>query len=145
MVLRGGEVDAGLLIHDAQLTYSDMGGLVNILDLWDWWRSESNGLPMPLGGVDVVNKRLGRDAALRIRNALQESIRYAWSHEEEALKYASKFSRSGKKIGEFVKMYVNQRTLDMGEEGIKAHQLLLKMASDNGLIDSALLPRMEII
>lgn len=132
MVLRG-EVDAGLLIHDAQLTYSDMG-LVNILDLWDWWRSESNGLPMPLG-VDVVNKRLGREAALRIRNALQESIRYAWSHEEEALRYASKFSRSGKKIGEFVKMYVNQRTLDMGEEGIRAHQLLLKMAFEEGLLN----------
>jgi len=125
------EVDAGLLIHDAQLTYSDMG-LLNIFDLWQWWKRVSNGLPMPLG-VDVVNKRLGRNAAINIRKAIQESIRYAWNHDEEAINYASKFSRTGRRIGEFVKMYVNQRTLDMGDDGIRAHELLYRLAHSMGL------------
>lgn len=125
------EVDAGLLIHDAQLTYGDMG-LLNIFDLWQWWKNVSNGLPMPLG-VDVVNKRLGKEAAINIRKAIQESIKYAWNHDEEAINYAAKFSRTGKRIGEFVKMYVNQRTFDMSDDGIKAHELLYRLANNSGL------------
>ena len=133
MVLRG-EVDAGLLIHEAQLTYRRMG-LVKILDLWEWWSSVSGGLPMPLG-VDLAGRWLGREEATRLREALQESIRYAWSHHEEAVRYAYRFARSGtlEEISQFIKMYVNERTLDMGEDGVQAHRLLYRLARERGLI-----------
>jgi len=139
MVLRG-EVDAGLLIHEAQLTYHEMG-LVRVLDLWEWWSSVAPGLPMPLG-VDVVSKRLGVEAARAVREALQESIRYAWSHHEEALRYASRFARSGsmEQLSRFVRMYVNERTLDMGPEGRRAHRLLYEMAWDEKLIPEPVEP-----
>jgi 1,4-dihydroxy-6-naphthoate synthase len=133
MVLRG-EADAGLLIHEAQLTYHRMG-LVKVLDLWEWWNRETGGLPMPLG-VDLASRRLGPVEAARLREALQESIRYAWSHHEEAARYAARFSRgaSPEEVSRFVKMYVNERTLDMGEEGVEAHRRLYEMAHRRGLL-----------
>lgn len=139
MVLRG-EADAGLLIHEAQLTYSEMG-LVKVLDLWEWWSSVARGLPMPLG-VDLASRRLGREEAARLRGALQESIRYAWSHHREALEYAAGFARSGslEQIDRFVRMYVNERTLDMGVEGRRAHRLLYEMAWDERLIPEPVEP-----
>lgn len=142
MVLRG-EVDAGLLIHEAQLTYRRMG-LVKILDLWEWWSSVSGGLPMPLG-VDLAGRWLGREEATRLREALQESIRYAWSHHEEAVRYAYRFARSGtlEEISRFIKMYVNERTLDMGEEGIQAHRLLYRLARERGLIPEE--PALDVV
>jgi len=142
MVLRG-EVDAGLLIHEAQLTYQRMG-LVKILDLWEWWSSVSGGLPMPLG-VDLAGRWLGREEATRLREALQESIRYAWSHHEEAVRYAYRYARSGtlEEVSKFIRMYVNERTLDMGEEGIKAHQLLYRLARERGLIPEE--PALDVV
>ena len=139
MVLRG-EVDAGLLIHEAQITYEEMG-LRLILSLWDWWRSTAGNLPMPLG-VDVVYKGLGREKAVAIRKALQESIRYAWSRHEEAIRYAARYARSGslEQLSKFVRMYVNERTLDMGEEGVRAHRLLYEMAWEQRLIPSSVEP-----
>ena len=133
MVLRG-EVDAGLLIHEAQLTYEKMG-LRLVLSLWDWWSRETGGLPMPLG-VDVASRSLGRERAEALREALQESIRYAWSHHEEAARYAARYSRaaSPEEVSRFVRMYVNEKTLDMGEEGVEAHRLLYEMAYRRGLI-----------
>jgi 1,4-dihydroxy-6-naphthoate synthase len=133
MVQRG-EVDAGLLIHEAQVTYEEMG-LRAVVSLWDWWSSVAGRLPMPLG-VDVVHKRLGVEKARAIRRALQESIRYAWSHHEEALSYASRYARSGtkKQLSRFIRMYVNERTLDMGEEGVKAHKVLYELAWEQRLI-----------
>ena len=133
MVLRG-EADAGLLIHEAQITFEEMG-LKPVLSLWDWWESSVGKLPMPLG-VDVVYKGLGREKATAIREALQESIRYAWEHHEEALNYAMHYARSGSReqMSRFVRMYVNNRTLDMGEEGVKAHKQLYEMAWEQKLI-----------
>ena len=133
MVLRG-EADAGLLIHEAQLSYRDMG-LVEVLNLWEWWSSETGGLPMPLG-VDLASRRLGEDEARKLREALQESIRYAWRHHEEAVRYASRYSRDNdpERLSRFVRMYVNERTLDMGEEGLEAHMALYRMAHERGLI-----------
>ncbi|HID41627.1 MAG TPA: hypothetical protein EYP33_05675, partial [Pyrodictium sp.] len=139
MVLRG-EADAGLLIHEAQLTYREMG-LVKVIDLWEWWSNTAKGLPMPLG-VDIVSKRLGLETAQALRKALQESIRYAWNRHTEALEYASKFARSGtrEQLDRFVRMYVNRRTLDMGPEGRRAHILLYQMAWDEKLIPEPVEP-----
>ncbi len=139
MVLRG-EVDAGLLIHEAQITYEEMG-LRLVLSLWDWWRSTVGNLPMPLG-VDVVYKGLGEETARAIREALQESIRYAWRNHQDALVYASRYSRvaSLEQLDRFVKMYVNERTLDMGQEGIRAHQVLYEMAWERRLIPGPVEP-----
>lgn len=139
MVLRG-EADAGLLIHEAQLTYGEIG-LVKVIDLWEWWSNTAKGLPMPLG-VDIVSKRLGLETAQALRKALQESIRYAWSRHTEALEYASKFTRSGtrEQLDRFVRMYVNRRTLDMGPEGRRAHILLYQMAWDEKLIPEPVEP-----
>ncbi|ALL01781.1 hypothetical protein Pyrde_1738 [Pyrodictium delaneyi] len=139
MVLRG-EADAGLLIHEAQLTYREMG-LVKVIDLWEWWSNTAKGLPMPLG-VDIVSKRLGLETAQALRKALQESIRYAWNRHTEALEYASRFARSGtrEQLDKFVRMYVNERTLDMGPEGRQAHILLYQMAWDEKLIPEPVEP-----
>lgn len=92
-------------------------------------------LPMPLG-VDVVYKGLGEKTARAIREALQESIRYAWRNHQDAIVYASRYSHgaSQEQLSRFVKMYVNERTLDMGQEGIKAHQVLYEMAWEERLI-----------
>jgi 1,4-dihydroxy-6-naphthoate synthase len=135
-----GEVDAGLLIHEAQITYEQMG-LRMVLSLWDWWRSSIGNLPMPLG-VDLVYRGLGREAAEAVRRALQESIRYAWNHHRQALEYASQYARSGspEQLDRFIRMYVNQRTLDMGEEGAKAHKILYEMAWERRLIPEPVEP-----
>lgn len=139
MVLRG-EVDAGLLIHEAQITYRE-AGLVPVLSLWDWWRTVAKGLPMPLG-VDVAAKSLGREAATRIREALQESIRYAWRNHSQALAYAQRYARTGSpsQLSRFVRMYVNQRTLDMGPEGLRAHRLLYELAYEQRLVPALVEP-----
>ncbi len=139
MVLRG-EADAGLLIHEAQITYTQQG-LHKILDLWEWWRSTAGNHPMPLG-VDVAYKGLGKETATAIRRALQESIRYAWSHHQEALRYATRYARTTNlnQIDKFIKMYVNQRTLDMGQEGVKAHKILYQLAHEQKLIPNPVEP-----
>ncbi len=135
------DVDAGVLIHDAQLSYKKYG-LVKVLELWDWWREVSGNLPMPLG-VNVVSKKLGKDIALNIRDALKLSIRYAWENKSIALKYASRYSRTLKEeelIEKFIEMYVGRRAVDMGDEGIEAHSLLYQLAREKKLV-----PRVEKI
>lgn len=142
MVLRG-EVDAGLLIHESQVTYREQG-LKLVLSLWDWWRESVGRLPMPLG-VDVVSKSLGRKTAEAVRAALQESIRYAWHHHSEALDYAIRYARTGSReqVDMFIRMYVNERTLDMGEEGIVAHKKLYELAWEKKLIPEP--PELEVV
>lgn len=142
MVLRG-EVDAGLLIHEAQVTYGELG-LRLVVNLWDWWRETVGRRPMPLG-VDVVSKSLGPEAARAVREALQESIRYAWRHHDEALGYALRFARSGSRgqVEGFIRMYVNERTLDMGEDGVAAHKALYEMAWERRLIPAP--PSVEVV
>ena len=140
-----GEVDAGLLIHEEQIAY-ERRGLVKVLDLWEWWASETGGLPLPLG-VDLFSKKLGLDAARAFAEALRESIRYAWSNEERALEHAMRFSRIGDRelVRRFIRMYVNQLTLDMGEEGVEAHKTLASMAVRAGLVPRASLDALEFV
>jgi 1,4-dihydroxy-6-naphthoate synthase len=128
-----GKYEAGLIIHEGQLTYAE-SGLVLIEDMGRWWNGKT-GLPLPLG-VNVVRKDLGEDAVHEVSRCMRESISAGLSHRKEALDYALQFAR-GMDVGtsdEFVGMYVNERTLDMGEQGVAAIKLLLKKGSELGLV-----------
>jgi 1,4-dihydroxy-6-naphthoate synthase len=131
--VQAGEVDGGLLIHEGQLTYSQQG-LHKILDLGEWWHGQT-GLPLPLGG-NVIRRDLGHDNMQAIARLLRESIGYALNHREEALKHAMQFARdlSSQMADRFVGMYVNDRTMDYGEDGRRAVQLFLDRAFENQLI-----------
>ena len=125
--VRQREVDAGLLIHEGQLTYADYN-LHKIADLGEWW-NRITGLPLPLGG-NVVRRDLGKEDIREISRLLKESIQYALDHREDALKYALQYARDldPQTADRFVGMYVNERTLDYGAEGRRAVQLLLDRA-----------------
>jgi 1,4-dihydroxy-6-naphthoate synthase len=129
-----GVVDAGVLIHEGQITYGRLG-LRKVVDLGEWWLSEK-GLPTPLG-VDAVRKDLGLDAAEELKRLLLESIRYAEAHREQALGYASRFSRGLPldDVARFVDMYVNEYTKDMGRRGEEAVEELLSEARRRGLVE----------
>jgi 1,4-dihydroxy-6-naphthoate synthase len=127
------KVDSGLVIHEGQLSYADCG-LVQILDLGVWWKRET-GLPLPLGG-NIVRRDLGLERVSEIARLITESIKYAIDHSEEALDYALEFGRGlDRSQGDrFVGMYVNQRTLDYGDDGRRAVQLFLDRGFEKGLI-----------
>ena len=128
-----GVVDAGLLIHEGQLTFADMG-LHLIVDLGQWWFGET-GLPLPLGG-NVVRKDLGRDLVVKISRHLRASIAYALEHREAALDHAMRYARGldRSKADTFVGMYVNDWTLDYGDVGRRAVRELLQRGADAGII-----------
>lgn len=127
-----GRVDAGLLIHEGQLTYQKMG-LKKVVDLGEWWHEETS-LPLPLGG-NAIRRDLGEHIK-EIAGYLKKSIEYALKHEEEALNYAMKFGRglSREENRRFVRMYVNNYTLDYGVDGRRAVTLLLKRGYEAGII-----------
>ncbi len=127
------EVDAGVIIHEGQLTYRGEG-LHKIVDLGEWW-TDTTGLPLPLGG-NVIRRDLGEENIRRVSGLIQESISYALSHREEALSYALEFGRgvSPEQGDQFVRMYVNDRTLDYGEKGRNAVQLFLDRGYQAGII-----------
>jgi 1,4-dihydroxy-6-naphthoate synthase len=131
-----GKFDAGLIIHEGQLTYSS-SGLVKVLDLGIWWR-ETTGLVLPLGG-NAVRRSLG-DASLKIvTKAVRDSIQYALDHREQALEYAMQFARDldVRLASRFVSMYVNERTLDYGADGRQAIHKLLDLGYERGIIPIA--------
>ncbi len=140
--VQNGEVDAGLLIHEGQVTYSDEG-LVKLLDLGEAW-GQDTGLPIPLG-LDMVRRDLGEEMAVLMAESLRDSIQYAFDHEDEALDYAIKFSRGIERetCRRFVRMYVNDDTLDMGEEGKRALETLYARAVERGIIDA--IPPIDLI
>jgi 1,4-dihydroxy-6-naphthoate synthase len=135
-----GQYEAGLIIHEGQLTY-DRSGLYRIVDLGKWW-SQTTGLPLPLGG-NAIRRSLGRELISSISAALRDSIQYALDHREEALAYAMQFARDldPQLADRFVGMYVNERTLDYGEDGKEAIRRLLKMGCEAGIISVE--PRVE--
>ena len=128
-----GDVAAGLLIHEGQLTYRDEG-LKKIVDLGEWWAERTGGLPLPLGG-NVIRRNLGSEAIATVSRLLHESIAYALAHRQEALDYALQFGRGldRAKADRFVGMYVNELTLDYGERGREAVRRLLTEAGEKGL------------
>lgn len=128
-----GRYEAGLIIHEGQLTFA-RAGLHEILDLGQWWR-EKTGLPLPLGG-NAIRRDLGKKLIASVSRALRESIQYALDHREEALAYAMQFARDldPQMANRFVSMYVNQRTLDYGQDGREAVRRLLQMGHKAGII-----------
>jgi 1,4-dihydroxy-6-naphthoate synthase len=130
------EVDAGVIIHEGQLTYGNYG-LARMIDLGVWWKNET-GLPLPLGG-NVIRRALGADIIRRADELLHESIAYGLEHRDEALEYALNFARGLEPATaeHFVSMYVNQWTLDYGEQGRRAVQTLLDRGFDAGIIPQA--------
>jgi len=137
-----GEFDAGLVIHEGQLTYTDLG-LELVADLGSWWASETGGLPLPLGG-NAIRRDLGGQIA-PVSRLLKESIEYALAHRAEALAYAAGFGR-GLDPGRndtFVGMYVNDRTLDYGDDGREAVRLFLERAHAAGLVPEP--PALEFV
>ena len=128
-----GVVDLGLLIHEGQLTYADRG-LHLVADLGEWW-FEQTGLPLPLGG-NVVRKDLGEELTKKISKHLRASIAYGLQHRASALDHAMQYARGldRGKADTFVGMYVNDWTLDYGERGREAVQLLLQRGVDAGII-----------
>jgi 1,4-dihydroxy-6-naphthoate synthase len=128
-----GRHEAGLIIHEGQLTY-DKSGLHRIVDLGRWWQ-RMTGLPLPLGG-NAIRRRLGRELMMSVGNALRDSIQYALDHREEALAYAMQFARDldPQLADRFVGMYVNERTLDYGPDGREAVKRLLDMGYKAGII-----------
>ena len=138
-----GRVDAGVLIHEGQLTYSAQG-LAKIADFGELWAAETGGLPLPLG-LDVVRADLGLELCREINRGLRDSIRYGRDHEEDALAYALTFGRGlDRELGRrFVAMYVSQDTVDMGAEGRQALRLLFRRGADHGIIPSV--PELMVI
>lgn len=137
-----GEYDAGLIIHEGQLTYANQGLSLHV-DLGVWWQ-EDTGLPLPLGG-NVVRKDLGPKAMADISRLIRESIRHALVHREEALDYALRYARDMERdlADRFVGMYVNDWTLDYGERGRQAIRALLERGVASGLIDGPI--RIEFV
>jgi 1,4-dihydroxy-6-naphthoate synthase len=134
-----GEVDAGLLIHEGQLTYKKLG-LEKVLDLGEWW-NETTKLPLPLGG-NAIRKDLGDELIRHITKFVRESIVYALKHRQEALTYASEFARDMPLalLDQYVEMYVNELSVDCGNVGRKALNLFFQRAYDLGIMETRLTP-----
>jgi 1,4-dihydroxy-6-naphthoate synthase len=137
-----GKYDAGLIIHEGQLTYST-SGLFRVIDLGAWWK-ETTGFVLPLGG-NAIRRSLGAKAHKVISKALRDSIRYAMEHREQALEYAMQFARDldTTMASQFVSMYVNERTLDYGADGREAIRKLLEMGHERGIITVA--PQVDFV
>ena len=129
----GGQVDAGLLIHEGQLTYDDRG-LHLWADMGEWWYSET-GLPLPLGG-NVIRRDLGDELIRAVSRDLRASIAYGLEHREDALAHAMSYARGlePSRVDRFVAMYVNDYTLDYGETGRRAVRELLDRAAASGIV-----------
>jgi 1,4-dihydroxy-6-naphthoate synthase len=134
-VLRG-EVDAGLLIHEGQLTHSERG-LHGVLELWTWWR-ELTGLPLPLG-ANAIRRDLPVHVQQKVSTAMRASIEYALENRTEALAHAMQYARDlpFELADRFVAQYVNERTLDLGDDGRAAYQELLDRGAAAGLVPAA--------
>lgn len=134
-----GEADAGLIIHEGQLTYGDLD-LENVADLGKWWFEET-GLVLPLGAV-AIKRDLEPEIALTIVRHLRQSFEYGLAHRGNALEHASHYAREldPKRMDRFVGMYVNEWTLDLGPEGRKAVREFLRRGAEAGVI-----PRMPAV
>ncbi len=129
-----GEVDAGLVIHETQITY-EQNKLTKILDTGDWWRNSTGGLPVPLG-VNVMSDKFGPDMIKKFDEFFKESIVHGMAHIGDALDYAMQYSRGQPKdlIEKFVRMYVNDVTIEMGILGEHAIKSLFQMGIEKGFV-----------
>ncbi len=140
--IQSGTYEAGLIIHEGQLTYST-SGLNKILDLGVWWQ-ETTGLVLPLGG-NAIRRSLGTEKHKIISKALRDSIQHALDHREQALEYAMQFAREldARTASRFVSMYVNERTLDYGADGREAIRKLLERGYESGIVPIA--PKVDFV
>lgn len=134
-VLERGEVDAALVIHEGQIRYKELG-LKKLIDLGAWWKEETR-LPIPLG-IDAVRKDLGKDLGKKLTQILRSSIEYALTHRQDAISYSLNYGRGMKNevADRFVGMYVNDWTVEMGEEGRRAIRELLRRGAREGIVPS---------
>lgn len=141
--VQAGDADAGLVIHEGQLTYADHG-LVVCADLGAWWSRVNDGLPLPLGG-NVIHKRHPPELRRQVARLITASIRYSLEHRTEAVQYALQFGRGldVERADRFVGMYVNHWTLDYGTRGREAIRRFLGQAFEQGLIPRA--PELEFV
>jgi len=132
--VRNGKVDAGLVIHETQLSYEQEGN-VKILDIGKWWDEKTNGLPVPLG-INVMKTSLGMDTIHKFDQYLQASIEYGLNNLDDAIDYAMQYSRGKPRelIEKFVKMYVNKITVNMGEKGEESIRRIFEMAKQKNLV-----------
>lgn len=130
----GGRVDAGLIIHEGQLMYHQEG-LHKLIDLGEWWKQETGGLPLPLG-ANGIKKALGAELIQQLAPYMRKTIEYSLNNRREALDYALEFARDlpPDLADRFVGMYVNELTLDLGEDGKKSYQLFLDRGYEQGII-----------
>lgn len=137
-----GKHEAGLIIHEGQLTYAS-SGLHRVIDLGIWWR-ETTDLVLPLGG-NAIRRSLGAEKHAILSKALRDSIRYALDHRDQALDYAMQFARDldPAMANRFVSMYVNDRTLDYGTDGRRAIRTLLDMGHERGII--SIVPAVDFV
>jgi 1,4-dihydroxy-6-naphthoate synthase len=137
--VRSGEVEAGVVIHEGQLTFAAEGFRL-LADLGVWWRGET-GLPLPLGG-NGVRRDLGERVMADLARLLRESITWGLSNREEALDHALRYGRglTREQADRFVSMYVNERTLDYGEDGRRAVREFLDRAFRAGLVPNRVEP-----
>jgi 1,4-dihydroxy-6-naphthoate synthase len=136
-VVNEGQCDAGLLIHEGQLFYHNVG-LHKVLDLGEWWHEHTDGLPLPMGG-NAIRRDLGKETISEVSDLLKESISYSLDNREDALQYAMQFARDMDPglADRFVSMWVNELTLDYGERGREAVRRLLAEGHDRGIIPHA--------
>ncbi len=141
--VEAGEVDAGVVIHEGQLTWQDEG-FTKLVDLGEWWAGETDGLPLPLGG-NVVRRDLGDAAMVEVARLLKESIVYSLEHRDPALDYALDYGRglARDKADRFVGMYVNDLTVDYGERGREGMRVFLERAYNEKLIPK--IPKLDFI
>jgi 1,4-dihydroxy-6-naphthoate synthase len=131
--VKQGKADAGLLIHEGQLFYKQVG-LDKVLDLGEWWHKKT-GLPLPMGG-NVIRRDLGEDLMRRVSKHLHKSIQYSMDNREDALAYAMQFARDmpPELADRFVAMWVNDLTLDYGDRGREAVRRLMQEGYEKGII-----------
>ena len=132
--VRDGKVDAGLVIHETQLSYQQEEN-IKIVDVGEWWDKETGGLPVPLG-INVMKTSLGMDTIHKFDRYLQESIQYGLDNLDAALDYAMQYSRGKPRelIEKFVKMYVNKVTVNMGDKGEESIRRLFEMAKQKNMV-----------
>jgi 1,4-dihydroxy-6-naphthoate synthase len=133
-VLRG-EIDYGLVIHESQITFSDLN-LTKIFDLGEWWNNKTNGLPVPLGINIASSKDLSPEQIIEFDNILKSSIKYSIDNLDDAVNFSTKYGRNTSKniLTKFIQMYVNDFTIEMKSEGKKSIAKLFELAKLNNVL-----------
>jgi len=131
--VKNGVADAGLVIHEGRFTYSSYG-LKRLVDLGEWWEDET-GLPVPLGGI-LVKRNLGEDLIRRINSVVRKSVEYAFTHRDEPTYYMKQHSQEleDEVIEQHINLYVNDYSIDIGEDGVSAIKELMRRAEEKGII-----------